>query len=140
MSTFLQIYQETVLHIELDLNITGNLLFTDGRSLYTVTSEGRTNTTIMSSGTTNNAGPPIAGFAQLPDDQIVVVNNTGHCLLLLDRAKSLIPFLSGDCTEPGYKDGVGNKSILNAPLRIIRNVRALNHLCSLITGTMRCDL
>lgn len=111
MTTFL--HTETyVYHMEPDLYINGNILFSDNCALKTT--DGTTTITIAGHATIcdfyNGIGTlarfkEIFGFRQISPTEVVVLDGQHHCLRLLNRITLMTTGYAGSCESGGYSDG-----------------------------------
>lgn len=126
-----------VFHMEPDLRIVGNLLFSDLHSL----KSSDHNTTTLIAGSTEEMGhavgpaldaryQSITGFVQLDSDHVVAVSWGHSCLHLIDRANATSIQFSGVCGNPGYTDGTVEAKFKN-PVGIIKNI---NNASEIIIG------
>ena len=108
--------ESNVYHMEPDAMIRGNMLYSDGSSLKTVSGHSMIATTIVGQagrhGFAESNRPEaltfnmITGFAQLDKKKFVILVDSGnHCLRLLDRKTMRVTVLSGMCQQPGFADG-----------------------------------
>lgn len=118
----------TVYHIEVDLENSTRLVFsthalqhTDGKATNTIA--GKTAQLGYAEGKGTDAEFNfVTGFFQVNASHIIAVDNWNHCLRSIDRAeRSTSPF-AGECTNPGYEDGVGQNALFYYPRVIIRSI------------------
>ena len=129
-----------VFHIESDLRIGGNLLFSDGHSLKTTD----INNTELIAGSANERGhtvgptvdaryQSITGFVQLDTDCVIAINWGYSCLLMIDRVNSTSTQFSGVCGDPGFSDGTEEARMRN-PVSIIKNIHHPSEIIVADTG------
>ena len=115
-----------VYHMEPDLYIPGNIMFSDGGSLKTT--DGLLSSLIVGSainaeyGYDEGSGKEIqfysiTGFAQQTESQVVVVDMMSPCLQRVDRKTKQISLLLGNCSSFGQ----ASESIFQWPFSIILN-------------------
>ena len=111
MTTFIETDSD-VLHMEPDLFIKGNVLYTDKCALKTT--DGVTSTTIAGHSTTCYhhfaAGllarfQDLTGFRQISPSEVVVTDYGQHCLKLIDRTTLQVSRYAGYCGSAGYVTG-----------------------------------
>lgn len=101
--------------MEPDLHISGNILFSDNYALKTT--DGVATVTIA--GSASSSGNLVAigllarfgnitGFRQISPTHVVVVDNTNHCLRLVDRLTLQTPWYAGYCGRSGNSDRTTN--------------------------------
>lgn len=104
----------------------GNIIYVDGYSIRS--SDGRNKTILagsLQSFSYNNGVGSDAMFREI--DAMLIINSTSilladtgnHCLRLLDRVTLRVTDFAGNCTNRGYKDGVGIKAKLFFPFALV---------------------
>ena len=111
MTTFIET-DSNVYHMEPDLHVKGNILYSDCCALRTT--DGITSTTIAGHATTcyHHLGVGvlarfnfISGFRQVSFSQVVVSDFANYCLKLIDRITLLVTRYAGYCGSMGYSTG-----------------------------------
>ena len=98
-------------HIELDEYQPGNILFLSWHSLQTASKD---NSQIIAGkrGVAGDAAGLDArfrwprGFMQLTQSNVIICDTENHCLKLVDRNNGNTTTIAGQCSAPGYQDGV----------------------------------
>mgnify|MGYP001801625473 CR=1 FL=1 len=128
MTTFIET-DSYVRHMEPDLFIKGNILYTDGCALKTT--DGVTSTTIAGHSTTcyHHFAPGLlarfqwlTGFRQISPSEVVVADHSQHCLKLIVRVTLRVSLYAGYCGSRGYVTGTSAARFDN-PLSIISDIK-----------------
>lgn len=102
---------ESVFHLEEDLYIKGNILFSGYYSIRTT--DGRVHS-LVAGGTSRGYNEGIGsaarfyglyGFIQIRSTHVILADNSNHCIRVLDRESRETSKLAGTCTQIGYRDG-----------------------------------
>ena len=134
------------MHIEADLFMPGNVLYTDGNSLKTT--NGKTKQSIVGvpagRGYKEGTGDAvrfgfITAFHQFAKNKVIVIDNGNHCVRVVDRNTRMSTAFAGLCSTEGWRDGTMAR--FNSPTNIIpdvmnpgqllitdRNNKAIRHL------------
>ena len=111
MTTFIET-DSYVYHMEPDLHVKGNILYSDKCALKTT--DGITSTTIAGHATTcyHHLGVGVlacfnfvSGFRQVSPSKVVVSNFFNYCLKLIDRITLQVTRYAGYCGSMGYATG-----------------------------------
>ena len=112
MTTFLHT-ESFVYHLERDLYIPGNILFSDRYAMKTT--DGSSTSLIAGSATqagyVEGAGSHarfnnISSFLQLSPNQVLIADIRNHCLRSLNRRTNRTNRHAGNCTHQGKQNGV----------------------------------
>ena len=128
MTTFIET-DSYVYHMEPDLFIKGNILYTDNCALKTT--DGVTSTTIAGHSTT--CYHPIAvgllarfewpsGFRQISPSEVVITGFYLHCLKLIDRTTLQVSLYAGYCGSLDYVTGT-SAARFSLPYSIISDIK-----------------
>lgn len=108
--------QLTVLHLEQDEFIPGNLLFADSDVLKTT--DGTTTSVVVGNVSVKAYREGVAGqaffnsissFVQLASDKVMAVDHANNCTRLIDRNSNRTTSFVGKCHSGGYLDGPNAK-------------------------------
>lgn len=111
MTTFIET-DDFVNHMEMDLFVPGNLIFSDGWSLKTT--DGTITKLIVGAPTSHGYSEAfgntvrfshITGFLQLDNESVLVIDSANHCVRHVDRRSRYSKSFAGICTRAGYGDG-----------------------------------
>ena len=128
MTTFIET-DHYVRHMEPDLFIKGNVLYTDKCALKTT--DGVTSNTIAGHSTScNHHFAPgllarfqyLKGFRQISPSEVVVVDQLQHCLKLIDRSTLQVSLYAGYCGSSGYVTGTSGARF-SFPCSIISDIK-----------------
>ena len=119
LNLFVTLRTTGVIHMEQDLLIDGNILFSSHELL--ITTNGTSTFVLFASSLSGDHNITVDGFVQTSKSQIVFVDRTNHCLRLLDRLTSTFFKLVGDCKRSGFRDGTD--PIFSHPLSVIQDNR-----------------
>lgn len=127
----------SVQHMEEDLYIPGNILFSTSETLRTT--NGTTATTLAGSKSnrsqidfgdiyfnafgTEAQFSRIDSFIQVNPRSVVIVDMFNNCLRLFDRVTTLVSDYAGKCAKGSYRDGTASVARFSTPRSIIRNQR-----------------
>ena len=116
----------TVYHMESDLYIPGNVIYTDSCSIKTSNGTG---SQVIAGNTTQygyleGTGSAaqfnyIQGFTQISSTQIVVSDTSNGCLRLVDIVSGKTSQFAGQCTKRGYQDGYNQGIISSKSFRVV---------------------
>lgn len=105
----------------------GNIIYTDKRSLKST--DGTSSTAIAglnpkASGYQDGSRAEalfgeITGFTQITHKHVVVVDQTNHCLRVIDRDTGITSTFSGQCETAGYTDG--RPGLISWPRSVMRD-------------------
>ena len=145
MTTFLDT-TDHVSHMQEDLFVPGNILFSTTRSLKTTNGRitdhivGHKTRQFYQEGIGKNAGfRIIESFLQLNRTTVLVVDRLTNCLRLVNRLTNESSRILGNCTAPGaYRDG--NDPRFNTPRKIIRDSVTRDHLVLTEAGSRRLSI
>jgi hypothetical protein len=122
--------ESNVLHIEVDVTHSNQLVFSDDHSLKIT--DGNVTSKLVGSATSpgyvEGVGDAarfnrITGFLQINVTDILVVDAENHCLRIVNRlSRETSPFV-GQCQVSGFRDGV--EALFNYPFSVIRDTRSL---------------
>ena len=133
MTTFLHTEVNYVFHLERDLSIPGNILFSDGSAMKTTDFS----STSLIAGSATQYGYVegvgsqarfnfILSFLQLSTNQALIADNRNHCLRSLNRATNQTGRYAGNCTHEGNQNGVN--ALLNEPMSLINDLKNPGHV------------
>ena len=132
MTTFLKT-ESYVYHLQKDLYIPGNILFSDRYAIKTT--DGSSTSRIAGSATQNGhvqgVGSQarfsfIPSFLQLSTNQVLIADLNNHCLRSLNRATNQTDQYAGNCTHEGNQNGIN--ALLNKPRSLINDVKNPGHV------------
>ena len=132
MATFVHT-EGYVNHLERDLYIPGNILFSDGSAMKTT--DGSSTSLIAGSASQydyrEGVGSQaifsfILSFLQLSTKQALIADHDNHCLRSLTRTTNQTGQYAGNCTYEGNQDGVN--ALLNEPRILINDLKDPHHV------------
>ena len=140
MTTFLDT-TDHVSHMQEDLFVPGNILFSTTRSMKTTNGKitdhivGHKTRQFYQEGIGENAGfVNILSFLQLNHTTMLVLDMPKNCVRLVDRQTNRTSQFLGNCTAPGaYRNG--NDPLFNSPRAIIHDSVTSNRLLLADAGT-----
>lgn len=137
VSTFIETDGQ-VFHMEPDLYIPGNVIYTDHCALKTT--DGITSSIVSGYATCYNhkwAGDitrfwHLTGFRQISPSKVVVVDYLKHCLKLIDRVTLQVSRYAGVCDSGGYAEGTSDAQF-DLPYSVVSDIKNPDML--LVTDT-----
>ena len=107
----------TIFHMERDLFIEGNILYSTGKQLRTT--DGNSTTLVYAGSISNNSYIAVDGFVQTSKAEVIFVDRWNSCLRSLTRSKNHLYNLTGDCERSGFADGF--HALFDYPLYVVQD-------------------